>query len=223
MVVRLCIEVPFQKNNLLTLEHAQRHYLGHVMRLKQKAEVHVFNGHQGLWSALWLDGRLELQHCIQEQPSSLTPCALFFSPIRQQDWLIEKATELGVSDFYPMICEHSSVRRFSAQRAWKIIKEACEQSQRLCLPQLHPSISFTQALSFLHGKSFIWLDPRGSQSILIQKGFSELLLGPEGGWSRQEHMLLSALQPGTRLLPQVLRSETAALSAISWMQINQSS
>jgi 16S rRNA (uracil1498-N3)-methyltransferase len=145
------------------------------------------------------------------------------------DWILQKATELGVHAFVPVSSERSEVR-LEGQRAdkrlshWRsVVIAACEQSGRACIPQVAMSQPLQEAVAALPVTSRWLLDPQASQSIATLTApiasACVLAVGPEGGWSpRDRAVLQDAGFQGLRLGPRILRTETAGLAAIAALQ-----
>lgn len=205
-----------------SLSVSHQHYLYHVLRRVQGDELHLFNGVQGLWRATLEKKAAHVQTCLQAQPEPLRPLSIFFSPIKQQGWLVEKATELGVTHFVPLLCQHTAVRHFAQDRHEKIAQEACEQSHRLALPQFHPIQPLEAYLVDLEkNKNWTFLDPQGKDSLSSILPVDGVFVGPEGGWNFQEKELFrhSGLR-GAHLGPRILRAETAALAALACITLS---
>lgn len=146
----------------------------------------------------------------------------------KMDWILQKATELGVARILPVDSDRSEVR-LDAQRAprrlahWRgVVVAACEQSGRATVPEVAPPQPLAQAAAQREGHGVI-LDPFAQASIggLLGAGFSActIAIGPEGGWSpRDREQLLAAGFGGVRLGPRVLRTETAGIAAIAALQ-----
>ncbi len=223
MIPRLYLSLQFFPLRSIPLSAPHHHYLAHVLRLPPQAEVHIFNGSQGLWKSSFQENCLLVQQCIEDQPCLRRSLSLFFSPIKQQNWLIEKATELGVTHFVPILCQRTVVRHFSQERHQKISWEACEQSHRLDIPQFSPLTPLAQTLSSLSSGQYIVLDPK-SDVALNHFSHSEIdgfFIGPEGGWSPEELVLFEQAPCIKRVHmgPLILRAETAALACASFIQI----
>jgi 16S rRNA (uracil1498-N3)-methyltransferase len=220
MIPHLYVHYGFNLTDSIPLSAPQHHYLSKVMRLKSHDVVHIFNGNQGLWRA-HLDGMTLIKACpLAPQPPQPPTTALFFSPIKAQNWLIEKAVELGVTDFFPILCRRTTVRHFCPKRHMKIVHEACEQSRRWTIPTIHPIMPLTTYVSpsTPQGCDFfacvLMLDAAMPMSQMnpMARGF---FVGPEGGWSPEE-VALFAQNPHitpVHLGSAVLRAETAALVA----------
>ena len=146
----------------------------------------------------------------------------------KMDWILQKATELGVARIVPANSERSEVK-LDAQRAekrlahWRgIVVAACEQSGRATLPDIAPPQALGQAVTQRAGRGFI-LDPFADNTLSSLRDATlrecTLAIGPEGGWSpRDREQLVAAGYEGLRLGPRVLRTETAGIAAISALQ-----
>ena len=146
----------------------------------------------------------------------------------KMDWILQKATELGVAGILPTDSERSEVK-LDAQRAakrhahWRgIVVSACEQSGRATVPDVAAPQSLAQAAAMREGRGFI-LDPFAEASLSSLQGVELLActiaIGPEGGWSpRDREQLVAAGYEGLRLGPRVLRTETAGIAAIAALQ-----
>lgn len=132
------------------------------------------------------------------------------------EWVLQKGTEVGVSEFIPILAERSEKLGLNSERAGKILKEAAEQSERAMTPKLKDISEFEDALNNFSGEKII-LDKSG-ESIKDYKISSDtkdlaLFIGPEGGWTENELMI--AKNNGARIIsigPRVLRTETAGLT-----------
>ena len=146
----------------------------------------------------------------------------------KMDWILQKATELGVARILPVMSERSEVK-LDAQRAdkrlahWRgIVVSACEQSGRATVPEIAAPQALAQAAAQRAGRGFI-LDPFADDTLssLRDTGLREctIAIGPEGGWSpRDREQLIAAGYEGLRLGPRVLRTETAGIAAIAALQ-----
>lgn len=140
------------------------------------------------------------------------------------EWILQKGTELGVSEFVPLITEHTQRRDFSKrERLEKIMREAAEQSERGKIPVLKESIDFEKIVVENFDGISIVLHSRGNYPSLISKlpkitraKKCRIFIGPEGGFSENE--IEQVQKTGffvTSLGPRILRTETAAISALS--------
>jgi len=208
-------------------QDGQSHYLLHVMRLKDGDGVRLFNGVDGEFRAIChvlSKHKLEWE-CVEklrEQPLAPQALHLLFAPIQKarMDFLIEKAVELGVTAFHPVLTARGQVRKLNTERVEAQIIEAAEQCERLELPVLHEIVDLKRGIVAWRETPVIhWaaerLEMRGD--IAAEKDFSAFLVGPEGGFDAAEIAFLSA-QPCIRpisLGARILRAETAVLKCLA--------
>lgn len=147
----------------------------------------------------------------------------------KMDLILQKGTELGVSAFVPVFSDRSEVKLDGARAAkrldhWRgVVVSACEQSGRAWVPEVQPPVPLANALATLAATARLLLDPVATMSCRTALAADQrdvvLAVGPEGGWSPQDHSLLEARGfLGVRLGPRVLRTETAGLAAIAALQ-----
>ena len=145
----------------------------------------------------------------------------------RMDFTVQKATELGVSEITPLWSERCDVRRKAdllekKLEHWrKVAISACEQSGRNTVPKIHPPMSLQDWLPTVESERRLLLHPHNQQP--LESGITPqsvtLLVGPEGGFSDSEVSLCQAQKfDGLLLGPRILRTETAALTAISVLQ-----
>lgn len=218
IMIRLYTANDLYHGALFSLTETQYHYLYRVMRQINGNEVFFFNGKQGLWRGALQKHQITIIDCIQEQPAVSSPLFLFFSPIKNQNWLIEKATELGVTHFFPTCCMRSVIRTVSYERYTKIILEACEQSGQLQIPEMMSIKSLHKQLDTLQTGPVIALDPKSTtllRNISIRP--TGLFIGPEGGFYDDELKALSEHRniQSAHLGQLILRAETAALAGVA--------
>lgn len=148
----------------------------------------------------------------------------------KMDWILQKATELGVAAFVPVNSDRSEVK-LDGERAGKrlahwqsVVVSACEQSWRARVPEVSPPHALASALVALPGESLrFMLDPdaRNDIATIAPPDWRSVVLaiGPEGGWSpRDRAALADAGFAGLRLGPRILRTETAGIAAIAALQ-----
>lgn len=148
----------------------------------------------------------------------------------KMDWILQKATELGVAGFVPVGSERSEVK-LAGERAGKrlahwrsVVVAACEQSWRARVPDVAPPRPLAGALQALPGDSLrLSLDPGAGMAVASLPAPGDrtvvVAIGPEGGWSpRDRATLAGAGFAGLRLGPRILRTETAGMAAIAALQ-----
>ena len=148
----------------------------------------------------------------------------------KMDWILQKATELGVAAFVPVNSERSEVRLDAARAAkrlahWRgVVGSACAQSGRAVVPGVSVPVSLAEAVAGLPGQALrLILDPAADAAVreLASPGRHGVVvaIGPEGGWSARDRAVLAEGGfSGLRLGPRILRTETAGIAAISALQ-----
>lgn len=149
----------------------------------------------------------------------------------KMDWILQKATELGVAGFIPVSSDRSEVKLDAARAAkrvahWtSVVVSACEQSGRAVVPPVAAPSSLESALRSLpDGSQRLTLDPQATDTpaSIAAPGARTVVIaiGPEGGWSPRDRAALQAsCFTGLRLGPRILRTETAGIAAISALQV----
>lgn len=221
---RLFVEQPLAAGVAILLEGNKAHYLANVLRLGVGAEVLLFDGVSGEWRAAIrtvAKKTLALELLERIRPlEELPPLTLAFAPVKRAplEWLIEKATELGVARLQPVITARTVVERMKPERLRLITVEAAEQCGRTRLPELHEPIALDRLLADQPG-AILFADETGGvplASAAKPQSPATILIGPEGGFSPDERdAILSSGAIGIGLGPRILRSETAALAAVS--------
>jgi 16S rRNA (uracil1498-N3)-methyltransferase len=222
--IRLFFPESLSLNLTSKLDKSQSHYVNKVMRVKVNEVFSLFNS-SGEWEAKILDisksiveFNITKQLRQKESPKELW---LAFSPIKSNyfNFMIQKATELGVTKFLPIIFDRTVVRKINKERIEKVIIEAAEQSNRINVP----SIEKLQNLkSFLNNNmDLIFTDLNSKNKKLDLKKLTEnptcIIIGPEGDFSEAERKQIfsfKSVQP-IKINENILRSETAVISAIS--------
>ena len=222
--IRLFYSKSLSLNLTDKLDKSQSHYVSKVMRLKEKEVFSLFNS-SGEWEAkisnitkTIVEFNVTKQLRQKENTKDLW---LAFSPIKSNyfNFMIQKATELGVTKFLPIIFERTIVRKINRERLEKVIIEAAEQSNRITVP----SIEDPQKLkSFLNNDmDLIFTDLNTSNTKIDIKKLTTkptcVIIGPEGDFSeeeREEILKFNGVQP-IKINENILRSETAVISALS--------
>ena len=209
------------------------HHLRNVLRLGPGAPVAAFNATGGEWLCRIDATERNRTSLIVERrlrpPEPEGDLWLLFAPIKRArlEWLVEKATELGVSVLAPVWTRHTQVERLNLDRLQAHAVAAAEQSERLSVPELRAPEALDRVLAEWPGeRRLIVCDETGGgepiADVLPPLGFTDaaLLIGPEGGFAENELDSLRTLPFVTRvgLGPRVLRADTAALAAISVFQ-----
>ena len=220
----------FFSNTLLVnmtnrLDKSQSHYLTKVMRVKENEVFSIFN-QNGEWEAKVLKiskGNVEFKTVKQlRKKESSKELWLAFSPIKSnyQNFMIQKATELGVTKFLPIIFDRTVVRKINNERLEKIVIEASEQSNRLNVPKIEKAQNLK---NFLNSNSMdlIFTDLNSDNKKIEKSKLTDkpicIIIGPEGDFSeaeREEILSFKGVQ-SLKINENILRSETAVISAIS--------
>ena len=222
--IRLFYSKSLSLNLTDKLDKSQSHYVSKVMRLKEKEVFSLFNS-SGEWEAKIANinkSIVEFNVTKQlRQKENTIDLWLAFSPIKSNyfNFMIQKATELGVTKFLPIIFERTIVRKINKERLEKVIIEAAEQSNRITVP----SIEDPQKLkSFLNNDmDLIFTDLNTANTKIDIKKLTTkptcVIIGPEGDFSeeeREEILKFNGVQP-IKINENILRSETAVISALS--------
>ena len=207
------------------LDKSQSHYLAKVMRIKESEVFSIFN-QNGEWEAKVLKiskGIVEFKTVKQlRKKESSKELWLAFSPIKSnyQNFMIQKATELGVTKFLPIIFDRTVVRKINNERLKKIVIEASEQSNRLNVPEIEKAQNLK---NFLNSNSMdlIFTDLNSDNKKIDKSKLTDkpicIIIGPEGDFSeaeREEILSFKGVQ-SLKINENILRSETAVISAIS--------
>ncbi len=220
---RLFVDQRLGEGVAVLLEGKPAHYLANVLRLGEGAELLLFDGRSGEWQGA-IEGaakkRLVLRVTRQTRPPELLPpLTLAFAPVKRAplEWLVEKATELGVARLQPVVTQRTVVDRLNPERLAAIAVEAAEQCGRTRLPELAAPIKLGALLAEPGGR-LLFADETGGVPLLeaLEPGPTTILIGPEGGFTPEERdRILGAGATGVGLGPRILRAETAALAAVS--------
>lgn len=218
---RLYVDQPLGPGLPVLLQDKPAHYLATVLRLAEGAEVLLFDGHSGEWQAVIETvhkKKLVLRITARTRPAEdLPPLTLAFAPVKRAalEWLVEKATELGVARLQPVVTHRTVVERLNPDRLLAIAVEAAEQCGRTRLPELRPPLKLDALLAAPPGR-ILFADETGGEPLVqaAVPGPTTILIGPEGGFTPDERTrILAAGATGVGLGPRILRAETAALAA----------
>lgn len=212
----------------------QAHYLAHVLRLERGASVTLFNGRDGEWLARIDDaGKKSVLLAVESRlrPQGPEPDLwLIFAPVKRAplDFLVQKATELGVSALLPALTRRTVVERVKRERMEANAIEAAEQCERLTVPHIEDARPLSQILESWPSKRRILFCAETGEAAPINDflrhadGHSPwaVLTGPEGGFDQMELDLLREFPnvDPVGLGPRILRADTAALAALACWQ-----
>ena len=219
----------FYKNNLSdnlnsNLDRSQSHYISKVMRIKEGENFSLFND-GGEWEAKINEIKKGIVNFIivkkLKNSENNSEIWLAFTPIKLNylNFMIQKATELGVTKFIPILTERTMVRDLNSKRLNKVIIEASEQSNRIKLPKLEKLIKFKDFTKLYKENDIVFGDLNSTNDqIKINKDSPVcILIGPEGDFSENERKEILDLKnvKSLKINKNILRTETAAISIIS--------
>lgn len=202
-------------------------YLAAVLRLGPGDQVKLFDDRTGEWLAEIVEAgkkrvTLRIGERLRER-EEVPDLWLLFAPVKRGriDWLVEKATELGVARLVPAITRRTIVDRLNLERLRAHAIEAAEQCERTALPVLEEPRKLDAALkTWPADRNLYFADEAGGERFAPAPGPAAILIGPEGGFTDEERAAIRAL-PQARpvsLGPRILRADTAALAAVAlWM------
>ena len=221
--------VPFILGESIDLSDGQQHYLRSVMRLEIGDHLRIFNGADGEYLAEINEISKKnvlvlLTDKIHEQKSS-PDITVVASLVKKEafELMVEKASELGVSRFVPVISDHTVVHRMNHDRALSIAIEAAEQCERMDVMQVDEPMPLKNILkSWDKKQKLIFCIERSAAPPMLKaiediKQPAALLIGPEGGFSDAEVAHIKALDfvvPAS-LGSRILRAETALIAGLS--------
>ena len=227
--IRLFYQENLSNNLKGKLDKKQSHYISKVMRMKENGKFNVFNN-AGEWVAKIIkiaNGFVEFRIVKQLRSIENTnEIWLAFSPIKSNyfNFMIHKATEIGVTRFIPILTERTIVRKLNEKRINKIIIEASEQSNRLKVPSLDKLTKLDTFLKLNQNTNIIFGDINTENKKIDLKNKNPLcvLIGPEGDFSLKERERILKLKNiiPLKINDNILRSETAAISMISIISFN---
>ena len=222
--IRLFFPKSVSVNSIDKLDKSQSHYVAKVMRLKENETFSLFNS-SGEWEVkiLNISKNIVEFNVIKKlrQKENSKELWLAFSPIKSNyfNFMIQKATELGVTKFLPIIFDRTIVRKINKDRLEKVIIEATEQSNRINVPTIEEPQTLKDFLKL--DMDLIFTDLNASNTKINLEKLTKnplcVIIGPEGDFSeeeRREILNFKRVQP-IKINENILRAETAVISAIS--------
>ena len=223
--IRLFFSNSLSSNLTDKLNKSQSHYLTKVMRVKENEAFSLFNK-EGEWEAKIIGiskSVVEFKTTKKlRQKENNKELWLAFSPIKSnyQNFMIQKATELGVTKFLPIIFDRTVVRKINIERLEKIVIEASEQSNRLNIPLIENPQNLKNFLN-TNSMDLIFTDLNSNNKKIDTSKLSDkpicIIVGPEGDFSedeREQILNFDGVQ-ALKISENILRSETAVISTIS--------
>ncbi len=234
-VTRVFVEEPLASGAEVPLSAAAAGHVVRVLRLKPGESLTLFDGQGGEYAATVATirrGAVRVTVGAHDPAERESPLGIVLaqgvSRGERMDWVVQKATELGVRGIVPVLTERSIVkldaRQASAKRAhWRgIAVAACEQCGRNRVPALAPPVGLAEWLGTLQDShTRLLLDAGAQRPMGVAPTATELtlLIGPEGGLSDAERQAARAAGfDARRLGPRILRTESAAIVALSILQ-----
>lgn len=234
---RLYVNAPLMPAAQIHLDALQVNYVRNVLRLSEGAAILIFNGRDGEWQATVAASsrkQVTLLVCEFLRPQEPNPDLHYlFAPLKhaRQDYMVEKAVEMGASLLRPVLTRRTQTNRINSERMRAHVIEAAEQCGILTIPDIAPAIGLPSLLDTWDMDRFlIFCDEdaplRDPVEVLRQRGHSSgprplaILVGPEGGFEAKERDALLGLPCVLRLPlgPRILRADTAAVAALALVQ-----
>ena len=224
---RLFVREPLSEAARIELDAKQANYLGNVLRMGEGGELLLFDGASGEWLARIAEaGKKRMTLAVERrtrEAESIPDAWLAFAPVKraQTDWLVEKATELGVERLLPVMTDRTVAERVRLDRIESIVIEAAEQCGRTRLPEIAEPVTLSRLLGSGDSARPLYFadEARDGEpaATAFQPGPALILIGPEGGFTDSER---DAIRSAANALPislgpRILRAETAALAALA--------
>ncbi len=224
---RLYVDTELAPDASLTLDPAQSNYLVNVLRLVEGAQLKLFDDRTGEWLGEIAHAHRKaaqvrvVRHLRPREP--VPDLWLCFAPIKhgRLEWIVERATELGVARIVPVVTARTIVRTVKHDKLHAHVIEAAEQCERTALPALSDAVTLDALLAtWPTDRTLLFADERGDGVAIAHPGACAILIGPEGGFTDDEIAAISA-HPSARAVslgPRILRADTAAVAAVAaWM------
>lgn len=230
---RFFIEQELKENDSIQLSAEIHHQCKNVLRYQNGQSVELIDQKQNLALATLefkQEGLFAHIQNVKHNTELGLKIVLIQALIKKDKWefVLQKATELGVSEIIPLICQRNVVKwtdkelKHKLQRDEKIIKEASEQSERLSIPKLYPPQKISDLTTFKQEANFVAYENEEKthlKHVLNKQNSFSIVIGPEGGFTNNEIKELNALGfSSVGLGPRILRAETASLVAINTIQ-----
>ncbi len=229
---RIYVEAPLLEGQELPLGHERANYLLNVLRLRRGDGVLLFNGRDGEWQGgLVGEGRkaaaVRVGARTRAQPDA-NDLHFLFAPLKHArlDYLVQKAVEMGASRLQPVLTRHTQVARINLDRMRANVIEAAQQCGVLAVPEVAEPAAFettaanaTRLLVFCDEDAEV-KDPLAALAAAPRGLPVAVLIGPEGGFAKDERMQLLKRPNVVRLSlgPRILRADTAAVAALALVQ-----
>jgi len=231
---RLFVDDRLTDGQTVSLESNHAHYLGKVMRVREGDTVILCDNATGEWAARigQVDKRrIDVTVVEQLRPRESVPDLWLCPALLKKDrfdFVLEKATELGVARIQPLVTRRCVADKLNLERATAIAIEAAEQCARTALPELADPLKLDLMLrNWPAERTLFFADELGGQpaaeAFAAQSGPAAILVGPEGGFDDAEREAIRAHSQSRAISlgPRILRGETAATASLAvWMAVS---
>ncbi|HYD15304.1 MAG TPA: 16S rRNA (uracil(1498)-N(3))-methyltransferase [Hyphomicrobium sp.] len=227
---RLFVDAPLSDGAEIACTPEQASYLRSVLRLADGDEILIFNGRDGEWRArLVAQGKrgasLAAESLMRAQAGG-PDIHYLFAPLKRSrlDYMVQKATEMGVSRLAPVLTRHTVAERVNLDRMRANAIEAAEQCGVLRVPEVAEPVKLSSLIeTWDASRTLIFCDEDAEQASpldalsTLQAGPLAVLVGPEGGFSPDERKMIRALPHAKALSlgPRIMRADTAAVAALA--------
>jgi 16S rRNA (uracil1498-N3)-methyltransferase len=227
---RLFVEADLTEGGAVACTPAQTNYLRNVLRLGAGDAILVFNGRDGEWRAELAEaGRRGATLLVRERrrrQEGGPDIDYLFAPLKRArlDYMVEKATEMGVARLWPVLTRRTVAERVNEERMRAHTIEAAEQCGILRLPEIRAPERLERIIAgWDKGRPLVFCDEDSAERCpftalaRIPPGPVAVLVGPEGGFDPAERELLSSQPFVTRISlgPRILRADTAAVAVLA--------
>ncbi len=225
---RFFLNQKLDRDIIFIKDRALVHQMKSVLRLKKGEQIVFFNDHpeekgiDAMAEVKNIDGSAMaflVRERMENRRESSKKLTLYCALIKKDkfEWVLQKGTEVGVSEFVPVLAAHSEKKNINIPRSQEILKEAAEQSGRAVIPVLHPVVSFAEAIATAVSSGAKTYFADTTEHEVMMRGAGEramnLFVGPEGGWDEKE--VFAAQKVGLDRVSMgrlILRAETAAIA-----------
>lgn len=231
MKIRLFINEKLATGESVNLRKDHVHYLGNVLRSREGKGLYVFNPDDGEYKAVFRDGnKVEIGEQTKA-PQKKPKLALIFAPVKfgKIDFLVQKATELGVTSIHPVKTRYTAITRINYDRMSANAIEAVEQTGRISFPEISEMEDLEKLIDGWSSSQKIIFCDESKTGKPFKKALEALpktakdfaiLIGPEGGFSPEEQEFLRSKKfiYSASMGERLLRAETAAIAALGAFQ-----
>ncbi len=232
-VPRLHHTGPLDAGAEVMLEAGQVHYLRNVLRLGAGGAVRLFNGRDGEWlcEITTLKKKAGKARCNEKLADPTPPPDIdyLFAPLKsaRMDYVAQKATEMGARRLRPVITKHTVVRKVNRHKLLANAVEAAEQCNLVFVPEVLQARPLQEVLAdwdparrIIHCDEAAEISDPITALRQVEPGPLAVLIGPEGGFSREERTMLRRLPfvHAIRIGPRIMRADTAGVAALALVQ-----